>query len=76
VQQESAKEEAKRMFRKYSAELEAVPHVTMTEQKDVDGMTHVFRFREVCFKVGDSWACTLTDHALSYHYIKTRKKLR
>jgi hypothetical protein len=36
----------------------------------------IFKHREVCFKVGDSWECTLTDKAGSYHYIKHRKKLR
>lgn len=36
----------------------------------------ILRRKEVCFKVGDTWQCTLTDNAGSYHYIKTRKILR
>lgn len=36
----------------------------------------ILRRKEVCFKVGDAWECTLTDDAGSYHYIKTRKILR
>ena len=35
----------------------------------------IFKFKEACFKVGDSWECTLTDNAGAYHYIKTRKRL-
>ncbi|MET1033233.1 MAG: hypothetical protein ABWX94_01920 [Candidatus Saccharimonadales bacterium] len=37
----------------------------------------IFRLKEVCFKVGDTWECTLTDNNVgTYHYIKTRKTLR
>ena len=39
--------------------------------------SRLFRFKEVCFRVGDSWVCTLTDKSKSsYHYITHRKKLR
>jgi hypothetical protein len=36
----------------------------------------ILRRKEVCFKVGNAWECTLTDNAGSYHYIKTRKVLK
>ncbi|MBL8159997.1 hypothetical protein JNJ66_06080 [Candidatus Saccharibacteria bacterium] len=36
----------------------------------------IFKFKEVCFRVDGKWECTLTDKAGSYHYIKTRKKIK
>ncbi len=44
--------------------------------KVVYNRSPVLRLKEVCFRVGDAWECTLTDTAGSYHYIKTRKTLR